>query len=458
MSRDSGSEQPGQRTVAELLAQHGGSGSSERGGTRRRRRRAEDPTETAPHAIIDRVMSDSGQMRAVGADGKPLPPSTHRPQQPSDSPQQPKEPQASAPAVPDAPAPPAAPPPAPSAPPTSFAPPQGPAPTHGPAPTNAAPSPPVPPAPPADGAGEPAPAEPPPARKNANFWAEKFAAARGSKRGRAPEAQAPAKNDVESTVQQPALPRRPQPFPNSREMPAPSAMPPEGQPQEARPPEGQTEQFPPVTGAAQALPPRQDAGPAPVDEASTAMLPYADQEVGDGASPVDSTQYGADSYGSGGYAADPYADPYDFDSYDGEEQREPEELAAQDSRSERDRSGQDSSHSYDHEAPAGLPRSEYEADESEFDESEESSAREWAVFIAQGVAALVAGGAVWFGFRWLWSEISLAALVAAVAVTGVLVLVSRRFVRNDDVQTMLLAVLVGLVCTVSPAALLLIGQ
>ena len=59
MSRESGSEHPSQRTVAELLAEYGGS-SKRDGNSNRRRRRAEDPSETAPQAIIERVLSDNG--------------------------------------------------------------------------------------------------------------------------------------------------------------------------------------------------------------------------------------------------------------------------------------------------------------------------------------------------------------------------------------------------------------
>lgn len=46
MSRDSGAEEPTQRTVAELLAEYGNDGGQRN--ARKRRRRAEDPTETAP--------------------------------------------------------------------------------------------------------------------------------------------------------------------------------------------------------------------------------------------------------------------------------------------------------------------------------------------------------------------------------------------------------------------------
>src|SRR5437588_3694840 len=65
MSQESGSERT-QRTVAELLAQYGGT--SNEGGQRRRRRRAEDSNDTAPQTIINRVLSDSGRLLPVRED------------------------------------------------------------------------------------------------------------------------------------------------------------------------------------------------------------------------------------------------------------------------------------------------------------------------------------------------------------------------------------------------------
>jgi hypothetical protein len=72
MSSEDNDPDTRQRTVAELIAQHkGGSGRSDvpRGG---RRRRAEDGADdTAPQAIIDRVLADSGSMRAVDDSAPP---------------------------------------------------------------------------------------------------------------------------------------------------------------------------------------------------------------------------------------------------------------------------------------------------------------------------------------------------------------------------------------------------
>jgi hypothetical protein len=75
--------------------------------------------------------------------------------------------------------------------------------------------------------------------------------------------------------------------------------------------------------------------------------------------------------------------------------------------------------------------------------------------IGQWVFGAVGGAALWIGFRFLWLQMPVVALVAAVAATAGLVLLVRAIRRSDDLQTTMLAVLVGLVVTISPAVLLL---
>ncbi len=110
---------------------------------------------------------------------------------------------------------------------------------------------------------------------------------------------------------------------------------------------------------------------------------------------------------------------------------------------------------YDPELPAGMATQDYADDEDDAESA--SSRREWLTFAGQAVIGLLLGGLVWVAFRWLWLAFAPAALVAALVVTGCLVLVARKVLRTEDLQSILLAVLVGLVCTVSPAALLLIS-
>ncbi len=437
MSRDSGSGDPSQRTVAELLAEHGGGSQS---GARRRRRRAEDPTETAPQAIIDRVNSDSGRMRPV-VDAEP--------------------PAAAQPA-------PAAEAPAPQAPAQPVEPQQARPPQH-----------------PVTGSRrqvEP-PAETAHPPGGANFWARRFAAASGpapaaptSGRQPDPEANGSAQ-DPDATAQQPVV----APGAETRH-PAPPSGP--GVEQAV---DGVTEQFPQVDNDASA------GGPVPDDpgETGTAFLPYSPEvgppgpagpggtdaaygndpygsayyddhgDAGDYGAVTDYADgYGVDGYGADGYGADSYGvDSYREDSYGGDSYGD--DSYGDDSYGDDPYAVDDTDDEYaspdDGRLPAGLGSEDYAGNFSDEEEPARSSAKEWLVLGAQVGAGLLAGGLVWVGFQWLWTAIPVAALVAALVVTGALVLVARKILRTDDLQTILLAVLVGLVCTVSPAALLLVG-
>lgn len=103
-----------------------------------------------------------------------------------------------------------------------------------------------------------------------------------------------------------------------------------------------------------------------------------------------------------------------------------------------------------------------EADADEADDAPEpleaSPAKQWLSMAAQLALGVVGGAGVWLGFNWLWGKLPAAALVAAVVVIAGLVWIVRKIRRADDIQTTVLAVLVGLVVTVSPAALLLLSR
>nr|BFF02419.1 hypothetical protein GCM10020241_40940 [Streptoalloteichus tenebrarius] len=109
------------------------------------------------------------------------------------------------------------------------------------------------------------------------------------------------------------------------------------------------------------------------------------------------------------------------------------------------------------EPPAGLADAD-EIDEAEEEARERSPGKEWLVMVSQLGVGLLGGGALWLGFQWLWQTFAAVALIAALVVTVGLVLVVRVIRKADDVQTTVLAVLVGLVVTVSPAALLLVHR
>jgi hypothetical protein len=82
----------------------------------------------------------------------------------------------------------------------------------------------------------------------------------------------------------------------------------------------------------------------------------------------------------------------------------------------------------------------------------------WAAVIAQWIAGAIGGAALWVGFRFLWRDLPVVAVAAAVLVTVGLVVVVRALLRSSDLRTTLFAVLVGLLLTVSPAILVLLGR
>jgi hypothetical protein len=105
------------------------------------------------------------------------------------------------------------------------------------------------------------------------------------------------------------------------------------------------------------------------------------------------------------------------------------------------------------EEPAGLA----DGDDVELEDDESRSpAKEWLVMIGQLAAGVLGGAGLWLAFNFLWRSVPAAALVVALAVTVGLVLLVRKIRRADDLQTTVLAVLVGLIVTVSPAAMLLV--
>ncbi len=108
------------------------------------------------------------------------------------------------------------------------------------------------------------------------------------------------------------------------------------------------------------------------------------------------------------------------------------------------------------EEPTGQDR---EGTEEPYDDEPDygSPVREWAVMVAQIGIGVVGGAALWLICEWLWQQLPVVALVVALAVITGLVWVVRRVRRAEDLQTTVIAVLVGLFVTVSPAALLLVG-
>ncbi|MGO1050490.1 hypothetical protein [Crossiella sp. CA198] len=363
MNRDNESERDSQRTVADLLAQYGeGSGNA---APRRRRRRAEDANETAPQQIIDRINSDSGQLRAL-RDEQALveePPAAPPRAAGLDTPSRRDLPsydtpsgRFARPATPTRPVPP--PPPPPVADPAAAE-----LTTEVPAITDA----------------YPAIADPPVAPGTATS-------------GRLPRPDAP--------------PVPPKPAPRSKPRVQPDPV---------------TEVLPVIADAPQADP---DAPPREGEDWFT-DTGYQERYVEDEAEHT--TQYQALR------ASAPKADP---ETEDEDEQPRPAR------------------------GPAGLDEDAEVPDDYDEDEDEEprSPAKEWLMMVVQLGGGVIGGAGLWLGFQWLWRAIPSITLFLALAVIGGMVWLVRKIRKADDLQTILLAVLVGLVVTVSPAALLLVGK
>ncbi len=433
MSRESGSDQT-QRTVAELLAQYGGSAES---APRRRRRRAADEEddvqqpETAPQTIIERVLSDSGRLMAIRDDD--VAPTGRR----------------------AAPEPPAAPPP-PASERTAYQP-KPPA---------------VPPAQPPQ-ARRPAPAPPPPppaaAEQTRQVPQVRDQPSRSDlPRPDAARPDAPSRSDLSRPdLQRPDLSRPdaqrpdpvssrletgspsrtnitrpPKPVPPSVQMPTPAPKP--GMP----PREAMTEQLPRVPAKAPVdkiaaldtesvliVPP----APPPLPEPLPNNQP--DAWFGDDDDPAAQTVLSMPPMESTAAHPAPYVDEDDSQEY-----------AAY--RAEDDYLADDAEDAED-EVPAGLD-DVAEADEDLDDGPRRSAGKEWLIMIGQLAVGVLGGAGLWLAFNFLWRAVPAAALVVALAVTVGLVLLVRKIRRADDLQTTVLAVLVGLIVTVSPAAMLLV--
>ncbi|MEV6240183.1 hypothetical protein [Lentzea sp. NPDC051838] len=445
MSRESGSDQT-QRTVAELLAQYGGS--SESAPRRRRRRAADDEDdvqqpETAPQTIIERVLSDSGRLMAIRDDDQP---------------------QAGRRAAPEPPAPPVAKPPAgppPAAERTAYQPKPPVAPPAGP-PQVRRPGPPATPPPPA--AAEQTRQVPQVRDQPSRSDLPRPEAARPEAPSRKdmPRPEAPSRADLprpdansRTDIQRPDVSSRldagappapsrtniarPKPVPPSVQMPTPAVKP--GMP----PREAMTEQLPRIPAKAPVdkiaaletesvliVPPAPPKMPEPLPGNQPDAW-FSDEEM---AAQTDLAMPPMESTAAhpGPYVDD---DSQEYAAYRAED----DYLADEDEDED--------------EGPAGLDDAD-EATEEPEEQPERSPGKEWLIMIGQLAVGVLGGAALWLAFNFLWRSAPAAALVVALAVTVGLVLLVRKIRRADDLQTTVLAVLVGLIVTVSPAAMLLV--
>ncbi len=91
-------------------------------------------------------------------------------------------------------------------------------------------------------------------------------------------------------------------------------------------------------------------------------------------------------------------------------------------------------------------------------EAAASPGQAWMAVLAQWIVGALGGAALWVGFRFLWRSLPVVALAAAVLVTIGLVVIVRALLHNDDRRTTVFAVLVGLLLTISPAILVLLDR
>jgi hypothetical protein len=128
----------------------------------------------------------------------------------------------------------------------------------------------------------------------------------------------------------------------------------------------------------------------------------------------------------------------------------------------------------DDEPPAGLARGDsgdmFDADElpsgsagarsrsSADEDPEEEAAQSWGAVIAQCIAGGIGGAALWVAFRFLWRDLPVVAVAAAVLVTVGLVVLIRAIQPRKDLRTTLFAVAVGVLVTISPVILVLLGK
>jgi hypothetical protein len=82
----------------------------------------------------------------------------------------------------------------------------------------------------------------------------------------------------------------------------------------------------------------------------------------------------------------------------------------------------------------------------------------WTVVLAQWIGGAIGGAALWIGFRFLWRSLPVVAFAASILITIGLVLLVRALMRNDGRRTTVFVVLVGLLLTVSPAILVLLDR
>ncbi len=81
--------------------------------------------------------------------------------------------------------------------------------------------------------------------------------------------------------------------------------------------------------------------------------------------------------------------------------------------------------------------------------------RQWAGLAAQAVIGVVVGAALFVGFERLWDTLPYVALVLAILAILAMVAVVRILRKTDDIASVLIAVVVGVIVTIGPLAFVL---
>lgn len=81
--------------------------------------------------------------------------------------------------------------------------------------------------------------------------------------------------------------------------------------------------------------------------------------------------------------------------------------------------------------------------------------RQWAALTAQAVVGVAVGAALFVGFERLWDSLPYVALVLAILAILAMVAVVRILRKTDDIVSMLMAVVVGVIVTIGPLAFVL---
>ena len=150
---------------------------------------------------------------------------------------------------------------------------------------------------------------------------------------------------------------------------------------------------------------------------------------------------------------DDYDDEYDEDGYDDDPRRARGVAGLRD-----DDVRDDDLDEYEDEFDDDEDADERPSRRRQRDDDEPAGVQSWGAVVAQWIIGAIGGAMLWVAFRFLWRDLMVVAIFAAILVTAGLVLGVRHLLRTTDTRTTAFAVGVGLLLTVSPVVLILLGR